>query len=76
MEPAVLFWFYKKEGVCTQRLRILRQMNPMAKIYGLYGGPVSEAPRPRPAWKAIWKICMCSLRSEAPGGSGETETSS
>lgn len=45
MEPAVLFWFYKKEGVCTQRLRILRQMNPMAKIYGLYGGPVSEAPR-------------------------------
>lgn len=43
MEPAVLFWFYKKQGVCTQRLRILRQMNPTAKIYGLYGGPVSRA---------------------------------
>lgn len=39
MEPAVLFWFYKKHGVCAQRLRGLREMNPTARIYGLYGGP-------------------------------------
>ncbi len=43
MEPAVLFWFYKKQKLCAQRLRVLRQMNPKAKIYGLYGGPVAEA---------------------------------
>ncbi len=43
MEPAVLFWFYKKYGVCAQRLKALREINPKAKIYGLYGGPVSEA---------------------------------
>ncbi len=38
MKLAILFWFYKEPDVCKDRLELLRQHNPTALIYGLYGG--------------------------------------
>lgn len=40
---AVLFWFYKEPDLCENRLLLLRQHNPEARIYGLYGGDPSQA---------------------------------
>lgn len=41
---AVLFWFYKAPDICEERLRHLRLLNPGLRIFGLYGGPVGDAP--------------------------------
>jgi hypothetical protein len=38
MKLAILFWFYKEPEICENRLEILRESNPTALIYGLYGG--------------------------------------
>lgn len=40
---AILFWFYKKEDICINRLKLLRKYNPDLEIYGLYGGPQNKA---------------------------------
>lgn len=40
---AILFWFYKEPGICADRLRHLRALNPGTPIYGLYGGDPGEA---------------------------------
>lgn len=40
---AILFWFYKDLGVCRNRLRLLRANNPTTKIFGLFGGDISNA---------------------------------
>lgn len=40
---AILFWFYKNERVCANRVRHLRRLNPDTPIYGLYGGPRANA---------------------------------
>jgi hypothetical protein len=42
MRPEVLFWFYKDFEVCENRLRLFRRFNREVRIYGLYGGPLSE----------------------------------
>jgi hypothetical protein len=41
MKLAILFWFYKEQEVCKNRLEILRQHNPTTPIYGLYGGALA-----------------------------------
>jgi len=38
MQLAILFWFYKEPHICKQRIELIRETNPDAKIYGLYGG--------------------------------------
>lgn len=43
MNIAILFWFYKEPEICENRLQILKKYNPDLKIYGLYGGELSEA---------------------------------
>ena len=43
MKLNTLFWFYKDFETCEDRLRIMRRFNPAAAIYGLYGGPLSDA---------------------------------
>jgi hypothetical protein len=45
MKLAILFWFYKDEHICVNRLKILRFFNKKASIFGLYGGKPSEAKR-------------------------------
>ena len=40
---ACLFWFYKSPELCANRLQLLRRHNPNLRIYGLFGGPPSEA---------------------------------
>ncbi len=45
MRLAILFWFYKDPAVCLDRVKLLRKYNPEARIYGLYGGDLSEADR-------------------------------
>lgn len=44
-ELAILYWFYKDPDVTKNHLELIRQHNPSAKIYGLYGGKpeVSES---------------------------------
>jgi hypothetical protein len=42
---AILFWFYKEEALCRDRLGLLRRLHPETPIYGLYGGPLPEASR-------------------------------
>lgn len=42
---AILFWFYKELEICENRLQILRKSNPGVKIYGLYGGPLTDEDR-------------------------------
>lgn len=37
-ELAILFWFYKEPGLCEDRLRLLRKLNPGMRIFGLFGG--------------------------------------
>src|SRR3989344_3933541 len=43
MKLAILFWFYKEQEICENRLKLLRKYNPEMKIFGLYGGQTSEA---------------------------------
>lgn len=43
MKLAVLFWFYKEPDLCENRLILLRQANPEAKVYGLFGGDPAQA---------------------------------
>ena len=43
MQSSVLFWFYRDEALCENRLRLLRRRNPGVPVYGLYGGPPEEA---------------------------------
>jgi len=43
MNLSILFWFYKEAEVCINRLQILKQYNSKLKIYGLYGGDVTDA---------------------------------
>ena len=43
MKLAILFWFYKEQEICENRLKLLRKYNPELKIFGLYGGQPSEA---------------------------------
>lgn len=43
MRLAILFWFYKDLGLCKNRLRLLRLLNPGVPIYGLYGGDPQDA---------------------------------
>jgi hypothetical protein len=38
MKLAILFWFYKKLGICKNRLELIRKNNPNTAIYGVYGG--------------------------------------
>lgn len=45
MTPDVLFWFYKDFKICKARLKRLRRLNRNARIYALYGGSLSEAPK-------------------------------
>jgi hypothetical protein len=45
MKLAILFWFYKEPEICRNHLELLRQDNPNASVYGLYGGNVAEADR-------------------------------
>ena len=45
IEPAILFWFYKDEHVCADRLASLRRLNPDRPIYGLFGGAAADASR-------------------------------
>jgi hypothetical protein len=42
---AVLFWCYRDLPVCRNRLAVLRRDNPHARIYGLFGGDLADAPR-------------------------------
>jgi hypothetical protein len=42
---AILFWFYKEPEICRQRLEQIKKHNPNLKVYGLYGGKISEAGR-------------------------------
>jgi len=49
MEPGILFWFYKNEALCKNRLQLLRRKNPDTPIYGLYGGRPESAERFRAA---------------------------
>ena len=44
MQLGILFWFYQDVELCRNRLRLLRRRNPGVPVYGLYGGPRSEAP--------------------------------
>lgn len=43
MNLAILFWFYKEPEVCENRLQLLKKYNPDLKIFGLYGGEISQA---------------------------------
>lgn len=43
MNLAVLFWFYEKPKICKNRIELIKKYNPSLKIYGLFGGQVSEA---------------------------------
>jgi len=43
MNLAILFWFYKEPKICENRLKLIKKYNPDLKIYGLFGGKVSEA---------------------------------
>lgn len=43
MDLAILFWFYKGPNICENRLQLLKKYNPNLKIFGLYGGKISEA---------------------------------
>ena len=43
MDLAILFWFYKESEICENRLKLLKKYNPNLKIYGFYGGEISEA---------------------------------
>lgn len=38
MKLAILFWFYKEPDICLNRLKLIKENNPDAKIFGLYGG--------------------------------------
>ncbi|MDX2114305.1 MAG: hypothetical protein SFZ24_01620 [Planctomycetota bacterium] len=42
MQPAVLFWFYKRFDVSRERLGLLRAMNPGAAIFALFGGAPND----------------------------------
>ena len=42
---AILFWFYDHLEVCVDRVRLLRELNPDCKIYGLFGGLHENAAR-------------------------------
>lgn len=42
---AILFWYYKSPGVCIDRVRLLRRLNPGLPILGLYGGQIDDFPR-------------------------------
>ncbi|ODU01931.1 MAG: hypothetical protein ABS89_06405 [Thiobacillus sp. SCN 63-1177] len=42
---AILFWYYKSPGVCIDRVRLLRRLNPDLPILGLYGGRIDDFPR-------------------------------
>lgn len=44
MQLAILFWFYRDAVLCQNRLRLLRRRNPQLPVYGLYGGPLADAP--------------------------------
>lgn len=35
---AILFWFYNEPEICKNRLELIKNNNPLAKIYGLFGG--------------------------------------
>jgi len=43
MNLAILFWFYKEPKICENRLKLIKKYNPSLKVYGLFGGKVSEA---------------------------------
>lgn len=43
MPPSILFWCYRDEALCENRLRLLRRRNPGVPLYGLYGGPAEDA---------------------------------
>jgi len=45
VQLGILFWFYRDVALCQNRLRLLRRRNPGTPIYGLYGGPRSDASR-------------------------------
>lgn len=40
--PDVLFCFYNHFDVCAHRLCSLRRLNRRVRVYGLYGGPLSQ----------------------------------
>jgi hypothetical protein len=42
MKLAILFWFYKEPEICENRLQLLKKYNSDLKIFGLYGGDVSQ----------------------------------
>ena len=42
MNISILFWFYKRLDICKDRLKTLRLYNPNVKIFGLYGGSISN----------------------------------
>ena len=43
MNLAILFWFYKEPEICENRLQLLKKYNQNLKIYGLFGGEISES---------------------------------
>lgn len=45
MQLGILFWFYRDVALCRNRVRLLRRRNPGVPLYGLYGGPPSDASR-------------------------------
>jgi hypothetical protein len=43
MKIAILFWCYKNPAVCADRVKLIRNHNPEAPIYVLYGGAAEGA---------------------------------
>lgn len=43
MNLAILFWFYKEPKICENRLKLIKKYNLNLKVYGLFGGKISEA---------------------------------
>lgn len=41
---AILFWYYKELDVCLDRAKLLRRLNPDARILGLFGGEPKDFP--------------------------------
>lgn len=42
MKRIILFRFHRDPGICRNRLRLLKKLNPDIQIFGLYGGPEKD----------------------------------
>ncbi len=43
MASLILFRFHAEFGLCAERLKLLRTLNPETPIHCMYGGPPSES---------------------------------